>query len=138
MDDDKRTDAQKAEDAARLQTNDPQVPDPSLAAAEARRQAALDRDAEQRRGDNRTVNDPHAPENVAKQHEQVDLANEKRNEQNREGHKHNMERVEAEAHEAQARTQYADDHRANHTPTGKQTNRNTPRIDKDGTKHWDQ
>jgi hypothetical protein len=125
MEVDTRTDAEKAADAARLAPGGAQA-------------SNADREAEERRGDGRHVNNPRAPEAVARQHEEVDQANAKRNEQNREGHAKNMERVEAEAGEAQMRTAHADDHRANHVPTGKQTNRNTPRIDADGTKHWDQ
>jgi hypothetical protein len=87
--------------------------------------------------DNVKTNNPKAPEAVAQQHQAVDAAMEKRNEENSEGHEKNMERAEAEAHEAQARTHHADDHRANHVPTGKENNRNTPRVLKDGTKVWD-
>lgn len=97
-----------------------------------------DADAEAARTNNVTVNNPRAPEAVAEQHRKVDELNEKRNEENREGHARNMQRAEDEAHEAQARTERADDHRAKHTPTGKQQNRNTPRVLPDGTKVWDQ
>lgn len=83
------------------------------------------------------VVDTKAPEAVAKQHEQVDADLAKRSEGNEEGHAKNMDRLENEANEAQARTAHADDPRARHTPTGKEVNRNTPRIDKDGNKHWD-
>lgn len=100
-------------------------------------QAEKDREAEAAR-ENVKVNNPAAPEAVAQQHEQVDAAAEKRNEENAEGHAKNMELAEAEAHEAQMRTEHADDHRARHVPTGKENNRNTPRVLKDGTKVWDQ
>lgn len=98
---------------------------------------ARDADLEAHR-DNVTVNNPRAPEAVAKQHQETDALNDKRNEENRPGHEKNMERVEAEAQEAQARTQHADHHLAGHVPTGKERNRNTPRVLADGTKVWDQ
>ena len=63
------------------------------------------------------------------QHEQVDKALEERNKANEEGHKKNMERAERDAQAAQENK--------THVPTGKENNRNTPRIDKDGNKHWD-
>lgn len=97
---------------------------------------AEDLKAEGERENVKVVN-PRAPEAVARQHQEVDAFMEKRNEENREGHEKNMERAEAEAQEAQARTAHADDHRANHVPTGKQFNRNTPRVLPDGTKVWD-
>jgi hypothetical protein len=102
-----------------------------------RQQAILDDEREQGRAKNVSVNNPRAPEAVARQHDKVDQALERRSEQNREGHERNMQRETALAEEAQARTAHADDHRANHVPTGKQENRNTPRILKDGTKVWD-
>jgi hypothetical protein len=97
------------------------------------------RDAEltANRSGNVTTNNPKAPENVARQHEKVDAELARRSEQNRPGHEKNMERAEAEAGEAHARTDNADDHRSGHVPTGKQWNRNTPRIDESGAKHWD-
>lgn len=52
------------------------------------------------------------------------------NEQNREGHEKNMRKIEEHAEQAAANSEKA-------PPTGKEWNRNTPRIDKDGTKHWD-
>lgn len=83
------------------------------------------------------VTNPNAPEAVRAQHEAVDAALAKRNEENAEGHSVNMEKAEAEAHESAARMKHADDHRAGHVPTGKENNRNTPRVLKDGTKVWD-
>lgn len=122
--------------------------DPELAASEsrvkdaqaaaARRQSdAADRDAELRRGDGRTVTDTRSPGAVAGQHAKVDEEREKRNEENRPGHEKNMERAEAEAAEAHARTEHSNNHLAGHTPTGKQENRNTPRVLGDGSKVWD-
>lgn len=101
--------------------------------AKTEQDAALEAD----RKDPVRVNNPAAPEAVAKQHEEVDAAHEKRNEENRPGHAVNMEKIEQAAAEAQARTKYADDHRAAHVPTGKEENRNTPRVLADGTKVWD-
>lgn len=97
-----------------------------------------DQEAEKAREHNVTTNNPRAPEAVAKQHAEVDAAADKRNEENRPGHEKNMERIEAEAHEAHARGAHADHHLAGHVPTGKQNNRNTPRVLPDGTKVWDQ
>lgn len=107
------------------------------AAEAANTQREKDAALEEQRGDTTEVVNTKAPEAVARQHEKVDAELAKRSEANREGHAKNMERLEHEAAEAQARTQHADDPRARHTPTGKQVNRNTPRIDKDGNKHWD-
>lgn len=71
------------------------------------------------------------------QHDKVDALAQKRNEENRPGHELNMQRIETEADEANARTEHAHDPRANHRPTGKQQNRNTPVIDpKTGEKRW--
>lgn len=103
----------------------------------AKQKATDAEDEAERDKDGPHVNNPRAPEAVAKQHELVDKLKEDRNEANRPGHEKNMERLEHEAQEAQARTEHAHDPRANHVPTGKQDNRNTPRIDADGTKHWD-
>lgn len=107
------------------------------AAAAGNEQRAKDAELEASRKQNEATVDTKAAEAVAKQHEKVDTELAARNEANQEGHAKNMDLLEAEAHEAQARTAHADDPRAKHTPTGKQSNRNTPRIDKDGTKHWD-
>jgi hypothetical protein len=52
------------------------------------------------------------------------------NEQNREGHDKNMKLAEEHGEQAAANSEKG--------PTsGKEWNRNTPRIDKDGHKHWD-
>lgn len=110
----------------------PEVKKPTAAEAEADAQLEANRKEPVR------VVNPRAPEEVAKQHEAVDAEREARNEANREGHEKNMEAIEAAAHEAQARTAHADDHRAKHVPTGKENNRNTPRVLADGTKVWDQ
>lgn len=100
-------------------------------------QVEKDRELERNRGDGANVNNPRAPEAVARQHQQVDEALQKRSDENEEGHAKNLERAENEAREAHARTERADHHLANHVPTGKQDNRNTPRVLKDGTKVWD-
>lgn len=99
--------------------------------------AAKDRELEDSRHDNVRVVNPRAPEAVARQHEEVDAALEKRNDENREGHDKNMAAIEHTAAEAQGRTAHADDPRARHVPTGKEQNRNTPRVLPDGTKVWD-
>lgn len=116
----------------------PKTPDP--AAAKAEEDAKLrEEDAKlEAAREGARVNNPAAPEAVAKQHEEVDAFNEKRNEENLEGHRLNQERIAQDAAEAQARTAHADDHRARHVPTGKENNRNTPRVLPDGTKVWDQ
>lgn len=129
---------QKAADAEQAKLRHEQDEKDKAAAAD--RAKATEHDAQltaDRKDPVRTVN-PRAPEAVARQHQEVDAFNEKRNEENRPGHEKNMERAEIEANEAQARTAHADDHRANHVPTGKQQNRNTPRVLEDGTKVWDQ
>lgn len=82
------------------------------------------------------VNDPTAPEAIAQQHRDRDAALEKLNEENMPGHEKNMAAIQASAEEAQARTAHADDPRANFTPTGKEDNKNTPRVLDDGTKVW--
>jgi hypothetical protein len=101
-------------------------------------QTEQDREAEAARSAPVFVNRADADASVREQHEKVDAFAAKRNDENRQGHERNMERIEAEAQEAQARTQHSHDHRANHVPTGKQNNRNTPRVLADGTKVWDQ
>lgn len=59
----------------------------------------------------------------------VDERLEKLNEQNREGHDKNIKKIEEAAKQAAENSEKA--------PTsGKEWNRNTPRIDKDGNKHW--
>lgn len=78
-----------------------------------------------------------APDEVAAQHEQVAKDLDARNEGNKEGHAKNMEQIEQDAMEAQARTAHADDPRARHVPTGKEQNHNTPRVLPDGNKVWD-
>lgn len=83
------------------------------------------------------VNDPLSAEAIAEQHSQRDAALEKRNEDNMEGHEKNMAKIEAQAAEANARTANPDDPRANFVPTGKENNKNTPRVLEDGTKVWD-
>lgn len=82
------------------------------------------------------TNNPASPDAIAAQHEAVDAAMAQRNEENAEGHAKNMEMVEAAAIEANMRTEYADDPRAKHTPTGKENNLNTPRVLPDGSKVW--
>lgn len=94
-----------------------------------------DREAEQSRAGNVTVNNPRAPDRIAEQHRKVDEFNEKRNEENRPGHQVNMEKEEAKA---EASTKATEGDRPAHVPTGKQQNRNTPRVLPDGTKVWDQ
>lgn len=84
-----------------------------------------------------TINDPNSTEAIKEQHQRVDAELAKRNEENAEGHEKNMEKIEAAAHEAKARGEHADDHRAGHVPTGKQINHNTPRVLADGSKVWD-
>jgi hypothetical protein len=52
------------------------------------------------------------------------------NEANREGHDKNIQRIEEQAEQAAANSEKG--------PTsGKEWNRNTPRIDANGNKHWD-
>ncbi len=96
-----------------------------------------ERDAELERQRDPVSRTPVGTERVLQQHEQVDRENEQRNEANREGHDRNMARAQTEAEEAQARTAHANDSRANHVPTGKQRDRNTPRVNPDGSKVWD-
>lgn len=106
--------------------------DPAVAEKEAKAKELADA-----AGPDVRVNDPTTPEAIAEQHRMVDEAKEKRNEENREGHAVNMQRIEQDALEAQARTEHHADPRARHTPTGKEQNRNTPRILPDGTKVWE-
>lgn len=82
------------------------------------------------------VNASTTAEAIAQQHRDRDAAAEKLNEENAEGHEKNMAALAAQAEEANARTAHADDPRANFTPTGKEDNRNTPRVLPDGTKVW--
>lgn len=98
-------------------------------------QTERDLEMESRR-DNVKINNPRAPEAIAKQHEAVDAAKEKLNEHNREGHEKNMAQIEQDAAEAQARSEHGDDPRAKHTPTGKQQNHATPHVMPDGSKIW--
>jgi len=79
--------------------------------------------------ENVKVNAPDAPEEIKKQHDLVEQNLAKLNEENEEGHAVNMEKIEKEAEAAQ--------NNPNHVPTGKEVNRNTPRIDKHGNKIWD-
>jgi hypothetical protein len=88
-----------------------------------------DRSLTEQRGNTAERNETRTDEAKTEQHRKVDEAMARRNEENREGHDKNMKRIEDEA------KQIAEASEA-HVPTGKQNNRNTPRIDKDGTKHW--
>lgn len=92
-------------------------------------QAARDRDAEAARSNNVTHTDTRSEGAINEQHKQHDEFMAKRNSENEEGHAKNMERIEKEAEAVQ---------HTEHVPTGKQNNRNTPRVLKDGTKVWDQ
>lgn len=130
-----KTEDNKVDAAALDRAKDAKVSNDPNAPTAAQREE--DRRLTEERGDTMHRNPgTRAPDAVARQHDQVDAEMDKRNEQNRPGHEKNMERIEAEAHEAHARTEHADNHLANHVPTGKQRNRNTPVIDKDGNKRW--
>jgi hypothetical protein len=82
------------------------------------------------------VNNPNSIEAIKEQHERRDRELAERSAANEEGHQKNMDKIEAQADEAHARTQHAGDPRANHVPTGKENNRNTPTVLPDGTKVW--
>lgn len=86
-----------------------------------------DREAEAARDNNVSVNNPKTPEAIEKHNERLDAALEKRNEENREGHEKNMKAIEERAAKPIP----------NAVVTGKQENRNTPRVLKDGRKVWD-
>lgn len=72
--------------------------------------------------------DPLKAEALQRQHDRVDKANAELNARNAEGHAKNMQRIEREAEQAQRNTK--------ELTSGKENNRNTPRIDKYGNKTW--
>lgn len=86
-----------------------------------------DREAEKSRDNNVSVNNPKSPEGIEKHNQRVDAELEKRNEENREGHDKNMKAIEERTTKPIP----------NVPVTGKQENRNTPRVLKDGRKVWD-
>ncbi len=109
--------------ANNLSTRDPNAP-----TAEQRKE---DRELTERRGDPSFRNPGH--EDTERQHEAEQKRREERNDANREGHDKNMQRIEDEANEAQSRTEKG---AYDHKPTGRQRDRNTPVINKDGSKSW--
>lgn len=85
------------------------------------------------RGDTTRVNDPRTDDAKAAQIAKTDAELDALNRANEEGHQRNMDAIERHAHEAHAKTE----HPGYHTPTGKEDNRNTPRIDPaTGAKTW--
>ena len=84
--------------------------------------------ANQARGDTTTSTSADA-EAAKRQHEQRDKELEQLNEQNQEGHEKNMKAIEeqAKATEEASKT---------YVPTGKEDNRNTPKVMPDGRKVW--
>lgn len=112
---DKRADAPKDE---KIGTEDPAQLEPF----------GRDRSADGVR-DGSSVVDGTSTDAKLRQIEQVGRDQEKLNRDNREGHELNMEAIEREGERAQ-------DARQDGPPTGKEDNRNTPRIDKTGRKVW--
>lgn len=132
---------QKQDDAAKT------AQDQAAAEAKAKEeQAARERDAAtikeaevraaQTPTDPARINVADQTEIVQQQVEAQERLNAERDDQNTEGHEKNLARNREEAELAHARTEHAHDRRANHVPTGKQNNNNTPTVLKDGSKVW--
>lgn len=85
---------------------------------------------EDRPRDGASVTDVSSADAKLRQIEETERKKEALNRANREGHEVNMDRIESEGQQAQDASRQA--------PTsGMEDNRNTPRIAKDGSKHWD-
>jgi hypothetical protein len=121
MDTEKEVADRKAAEAKNAEAKNAEVQ-----AAQSRTTAA-DREAEAQR-DNVTVTTTNVEEARKAQIARTDQLLEERSKANEEGHKKNLEATEKHAE----RTQEHKD-----VPTsGKEFNRNTPVVDKDGNKHW--